>query len=130
MSDKGIFLDILPRFDMAAAAAIVTKVQSLFKKAGIESSMAFGAGAEAGLKKLQAELIRTESVASASYAKMRKATGDYQIAEARINELRAKNVEATSARMIAAQRRYEAALTNGMRSVSYTHLTLPTKRIV
>jgi TP901 family phage tail tape measure protein len=109
MSDKGIFLDILPRFDMAAAAAIVTKVQSLFKKAGVESSMAFGAGAEAGLKKLQAELIRTENVASNMYIKMRKSAGDLQVAEARINELRAKNVEETSARMIAAQNKVDTA---------------------
>jgi hypothetical protein len=50
MSDRGIFLDILPRFDMAAAAAILTRVQALFKKAGVESSMAFGEGAQAGLR--------------------------------------------------------------------------------
>ncbi|QGJ91841.1 tape measure protein [Mycobacterium phage Traaww1] len=105
MAEKGIFLDILPRFDMAATSALLQKVQGIFGKAGKEVGVKFGTEAETALRRYQAELTRAENRASQSYYRMRKAQGELQVAEAKANELRAKNIEATSARMIAAENR-------------------------
>jgi TP901 family phage tail tape measure protein len=102
MAEKGIFISVLPKLELAALAAAATQMRNVFTKLGVDIKSTMDAQMVAAAKAAD-EVAVAETRATASYNRMAKSAGDAQVAEARVNELRALNVEETSSRMIRAE---------------------------
>src|ERR1700731_665543 len=100
-AEKGIFLDILPKFDMAAMGAILGNVEKLFKKSGLAIGETFGKEAQAGLADLAAAANKAASVTEDASLRMVKANHAVEISEQRLTEVRA-TAEAGSSRLMRA----------------------------
>jgi TP901 family phage tail tape measure protein len=121
-AEKGIFLDVLPRFDMAAMGAILSKVEQMFAKSGAAIGTTFGAEAEAKIARLaeaerksanvteDAELRKTRAIHATEIAEQQAsvATDRRILAQTRLNDLEATGVASENA-LAAAKVRVEAA---------------------
>jgi hypothetical protein len=114
MAEKGIFIKILPSLETAAVSGALTKLTSIFQKAGADASRSFDAANKAMLA-TQSEYVRANNVMSAAADKLAKAEGDLAVATKRAREMNvinanneAKAVEDMTSRELAAYTRLEA----------------------
>ena len=101
-AERGIFLDVLPRFDMAALAAILSKVEDMFKRSGSAIGSTFGKEAEAATLRAAEAKVRALNAASDAELRAEKATHAHEIANQRLVEVQ-KKAEEGSARLMRAR---------------------------
>ena len=114
--EGGIFIDILTRLNMASVDRVLKDVKTLMKEAGTTSGDAFTTSFDstvaAGARNAFDPLV---AASDAAFRQMQIGMADMQAAEARINDLRARNYNSTTDEMIAAQRRLDGAIANSQR---------------
>ena len=119
-AEKGIFLDVLPRFDMAALALILDKISAMFKKTGAAVGSSFGTEAEARIAALAEAERKASNIAE-------------DAARRRVQSIQAVDIaqrESTLAteRRIAAEARYQQIMvsttaTDNARAAATNRLT-------
>lgn len=109
-AEKGIFLDVLPRFDMAAMGAILGRVEGLFKKTGASIGQTFGKEAQENLLRIEATARKAASGTSDAFLRMERATHAAEVAQLRYNEVMTDSA-AKASELTAAQRNLEVAQT-------------------
>lgn len=111
--DGGIFIDILTRLNMSSVDRVLADVKSIMKDAGTTSGDAFTTSLDrsvaAGAKGAFDPLVEASN---AAFRDMQIGMANMQTAEARINELRARNYKTTTDQMISAQGQLDAAIAN------------------
>ncbi|RFZ40878.1 hypothetical protein DAVIS_02843 [Mycobacterium marinum] len=117
MTDAGgIFLDIFTRLNMASVDRTLTDVKAIMREGGVKSSRAFSEGFTLDSAKAQfGELVE---VSNNAYREMELGLKNLQVAEARINNLRAQNFKRSSEEMVAAQRRVDEAISASQKLVN------------
>lgn len=91
-AEKGIFLDVLPRFDMAALGLILSKIQGMFHKTGAAIGSSFGAEAETKLRSLSEAAVRANNLVTDSDIRAERAAHAHEVARMRLNEMVAAGV--------------------------------------
>jgi hypothetical protein len=95
-AEKGIFLDVLPRFDMAALGLILSKIQGMFSKTGAAIGSSFGAEAETKLRSLSEAAVRANNLVTDSDIRAERAAHAHEVARMRLNEMVAAGVSKQS----------------------------------
>jgi hypothetical protein len=103
MADDGVFIDIFSRLNLASVDRVLADVKAAMKRGGTEAGRDFSAGFDTSFKQITA-------ASDAAFRSMQTGMAELQRAEARINDLRARNYSATTQAMIAAQRELDAAI--------------------
>jgi TP901 family phage tail tape measure protein len=95
-AEKGIFLDVLPRFDMAALAVILSKVEGMFKRSGSAIGATFGSEAQAAIVKAAEAKVRATNLASDADLRAERAAHAHEVANQRLSEVTKKLTDATT----------------------------------
>lgn len=114
--EGGVFIDVLTRLNMASVDRVLKDVKSIMKEAGTTSGDAFTTSFDstvaAGAREAFDPLV---AASDAAFRQMQIGMADLQAAEARINDLRARNYRSTTDQMIAAQAQFDAAVRNSQK---------------
>lgn len=105
----GVFIDIFGRLNMGSFAKVFGEVNRMAKEEGAKASESFGAGFDT----MKAQYAGLVDVANDAYRDMELGLGRLQVAEAEINDLRARGFRSSTDQMIAAQERLNKAIADG-----------------
>lgn len=104
-AEKGIFLDILPRFDMVALGVILDKISTMFKKTGAAVGASFGTEAEAKIAALAEAERKASNIAEDAANRRIRAIHATEIAE--------QQATLATERRILAETRYQQLAASG-----------------
>lgn len=95
-AEKGIFLDILPRFDMVALGVILDKVGKMFSKTGAAWGASLGAEAETKIRRLAVEVTKANNAVTDSDIRAERAAHAHEVARLRLHEIQGRQSVAAS----------------------------------
>lgn len=95
-AEKGIFLDILPRFDMVALGVILDKIGKMFSKTGAAWGASLGAEAETKIRRLAVEVTKANNAVTDSDIRAERAAHAHEVARLRLHEIQGRQSVAAS----------------------------------
>lgn len=95
-AEKGIFLDVLPRFDFAALALILDKAMGMFKKTGAAAGQTFGAEAQRAVRKYAVEAAAATNKVTDAELRAERAVHAHEVARLRLGEIMRRDAVAAS----------------------------------